>query len=112
MDIKFKTKKLQKKYNNQKLLIRSHGKRQANLIRRRLDELLAVTSLNDLMLLPGPRCHELKGNRAGQFSVDLDHPYRLIFKPANDPVPQKPDGGLDWRRINAVEINGIEDTHE
>ena len=27
------------------------------------------------------RFHELTGNRAGQWACDLDHPYRLIFKP-------------------------------
>ena len=82
------------------------------MIRRRLDELKAATTLDDINRLPGPRCHELKGNRAGQLSVDLDHPYRLIFKPANDPLPEKSDGGLDWNQITAIEITGIEDTHE
>ena len=112
MDIIFKTKKFQKKCNDQKLLVRTYGKRRANLIRRRLDELFATTSLYELRFLPGPRCHELKGDRAGQFSVDLDHPYRLIFRPANDPLPQKTDGGLDWKRISIIEIIGIEDTHD
>ena len=94
------------------MLVRVYGKRRAKLIRRRLDELKAVTTLEDIRRLPGPRCHELKGNKAGQLSVDLDHPYRLIFKPANDPLPEKPDGGLDWNQITAIEISGIEDTHE
>jgi len=73
---------------------------------------MAATTLEDIKRLPGPRCHELKGNRAGQLSVDLDHPYRLIFIPANAPLPEKPDGGLDWNQITAIEITGIEDTHE
>lgn len=38
--------------------------------------------------------------------------YRLIFEPANDPIPLKEDGGLDWKNITAVNIIGIEDTHE
>ena len=25
------------------------------------------------------RCHALKGNRKGQYAVDLEHPYRLVF---------------------------------
>jgi len=111
MDILFKTKKFQKACNNQKLLIRVYGQRRANLIQRRLDEFKAATTLDDIRRLPGPRCHELKGNKAGQLSVDLDHPYRLIFKPVNDPLPEKPDSGLDWNQITAIEINGVEDTH-
>ena len=82
------------------------------MIQRRLDELKASTTLEDIRRLPGPRCHELKGNRTGQLSVDLDYPYRLIFEPANDPLPKKTDGGLDWKLITAIEITGIEDTHE
>jgi plasmid maintenance system killer protein len=82
------------------------------LIRRRLDELRAAEVLEDLRNLPGPRCHELRGDRAGQISVDLDHPYRLIFEPADDPVPRKPDGGLDWRSVTAVRILEVTDTHD
>jgi hypothetical protein len=60
--------------------------------------------------LPG-RCHELTGDRSGQLSLDLDGPYRLIFVPANEPVPLKADGGLDRTRVTAIEIIGVEDTH-
>ena len=112
MDIIFKTKKFRKECNNHKLLVRAYGKRRAGLIRRRLDEFQAANSLDELRHLPGPRCHELKGNRAGQFSVDLDHPYRLIFCPENDSLPQRANGGLDWKRITVIKIIGIEDTHE
>ncbi len=61
---------------------------------------------------PPERCHELKMDRAGQFSMDLDHPYRLIFVPKHTPVPKLPDGGADWRAITAITILGVEDTHE
>ena len=47
-----------------------------------------------------------------QLSVDLDHPYRLIFTPAHDPVPRLEDGGLDWSQVTAITILGVEDTHE
>ena len=107
----FKTKKFQKECNKKKLLVRIHGKRRADLIERRLDDFRAATSLYEVKFLPGTRCHELKGNRSGQFSVDLDHPHRLIFRPVNDPLPKKPDGGFDWEGITRIEIIGIEDTH-
>lgn len=61
---------------------------------------------------PPGRCHELtEGQRSGQLSVDLDHPYRLIFVPNHDPVPKQPDGGLDWSQVTAIKILGVEDTH-
>ena len=46
----------------------------------RLDALRAETCPKDLRNIHG-RLHELKGNRKGQLSFDLDHPYRLIFLP-------------------------------
>jgi proteic killer suppression protein len=59
-----------------------------------------------------PRLHPLKGIRKGQLSVDLDHPYRLLFEPASDPVPQLDGGGIDPSKITAVKILEIADTHE
>ena len=67
--------------------------------------------MEDLRNLPSPRCHELKGNLKGKLSIDLYHPYRLIFEPADDPIPQKEDGGLDWTRVTSVKIIGVKDTH-
>jgi proteic killer suppression protein len=51
------------------------------------------------------------GERSGQLSLDLEHPYRLIFEPATDPLPTKLDGGLDWSEVRAVRILEIDDTH-
>ena len=86
------------------------GQEQAKRLRLRLDNLHAAEHLGVLRALPG-RCHELKGARAGQLSLDLVHPYRLIFEPADNPVPEKEDGGLDWDRVRSVRIIGVEDTH-
>lgn len=112
MDILFESTKLRKQFNEQQLSVKRYGPRRAQLIRRRLDQLRAAVNLEIIRHLPQMRCHELKGNRAGHLSVDLDHPFRLIFKPANEPVPRKPDGGLDWKKITAITILGVEDTHD
>jgi proteic killer suppression protein len=61
--------------------------------------------------LPG-RCHELRGKSPAELSLDLDGPYRLIFEPADDPVPVKDDGGLDWTKVQGVTVLRVEDTHE
>ncbi len=82
------------------------------LIRRRLDELKAAQTLDIMRFLPPARCHELKAGRAGELSVDLDHPYRLVFKPDHNPLPTKPDGGLDWTQVTSTKILGMEDTHD
>jgi proteic killer suppression protein len=72
---------------------------------------VAAVTLDDISRVPPARCHELTANRQGQLSVDLKHPYRLLFIPANDPVPRKVDGGLDWARVTEIEIIEIADTH-
>ncbi len=57
------------------------------------------------------RRHLLKGNRAGQFAVDLVHPYRLVFKPNHAPVPLREDGGIDTERVTAITIIDVVDYH-
>ena len=98
-------------WNNSRRLLRKHNSQRAKLIRRRLDDLRAAHTLEVMRNLPG-RCHELKGDRSGQLSIDLDGPYRLLFVPAHNPRPEKPDGGLDWTRVTAVILVGVVNTHE
>ncbi len=74
----------------------------ARKLQQRLMELKAAESLADISNLPPPRCHELINDRAGQFSVDLLHPYRLLFIPADEPVPRREDGGIDLAQVDAA----------
>lgn len=94
-------------------MVRVHGPKRAEKLRRRLAQLKAAEFLADLAPpYSGPaRCHELTGDMNGLLSVDLDHPYRLLFRSADDPPARRDDGGWDWARIRAIEIVGIEDTH-
>lgn len=110
MEISFSTRKLAKTCSNEKKGIRVLGPECAQRLRTRLKDLAAVSVLDDMRHLPG-RCHELKGDRDGQLTVDLRHPYRLVFIPDYDPRPLKPDGGLDWMQVEAILIIDIEDTH-
>jgi plasmid maintenance system killer protein len=98
-------------YNDTKSLVRLHNTHRAKLIRRRLDDLRAAPNLEAMKTLPG-RCHELKGDRNFEISFDLDGPYRLILYPAHDPIPLKPDLGLDWKKVTAVVIKEVADTHD
>jgi len=111
MDILFQDQKLEKVCNNESLLVQKCGPKRAKLLRRRLDDLKAIDNLEVLRSLPQMSCHELKGNREGTLAVNLDHPYRLIFEPANDPIPKKPDGGLDWTCITVIRVLTVEDYH-
>ena len=112
MDIVFKTSKLQKECNDFRLLQKVYGERRARLIRRRLDELRAADTLAEISSLPPPRMHQLKGERQGQISLDLDHPYRLLITVANNPVPKKDNGSINLSKVTAVMILSVEDTHD
>lgn len=113
MDLTFKTARLRKQCNDETAMVRRHGTKRAGRLKRRLIQLRAAKSLGDLgPPYHGPaRCHEMTGNYSGVFSVDLDHPYRLLFRPDHNPIPTRKEGGIDWERVTAVEILGIEDTH-
>lgn len=77
---------------------------------RRLHEIRAADNLQILKQVH-PRCHALGEDRRGQWSVDLKHPYRLFFEPANDPLPKLKGGGLDLERVTAIIILQVEDPH-
>lgn len=98
-------------WNEYARLMRRHNAQRAKLIRRRLDDLVAAPTLDVMRSLPG-RCHELRGDRVGQLSLDLDGPFRLVFKPSDNPAPRKQDGGLDWKQIVSITLLGVVDTHE
>jgi plasmid maintenance system killer protein len=111
MEIFFRTKKLEKSCNSEKEMLKTYGSARARKLKIRLMELRAAEQLDQISKVPPARCHELSSNRKGQLSVDLDHPYRLIFIPANDPIPRKQDGGLDWCAVTQIEILEIVDPH-
>lgn len=113
MDIQFSTTKLEKECNDASQLLKKHGKQRAKLLQNRF---AVMREANNLAALGPPyrkpyRCHELTGDRKGQLTVDLDQPYRLFFKPNHDPVPIRPEGGLDWSKVTAITIIEIADPH-
>jgi proteic killer suppression protein len=110
MRIIFQSKKLSKLCNNDKDLKRRYGK-MASKIRFSLDDLAAATTLSEFRTLPQHHCHELKENRKGQLAIDLLHPNRLVFEPADDPPAKKVDGGIDWNNVKVVRISEITNYH-
>ena len=111
MLIHFSTKKLHKACNSSTEAIRTFGPERGKKLMQRLSELAAANTLNDISRLPPARCHELTGDRQGPLSVDLGHPYRLLFVPAHDPIPKKAAGGLDWSAVTEIEVIEVADTH-
>lgn len=113
MDITFGSKKLAKQMNVEREMVKAFGSKSARKIQRILTQLHAAPNLGIFAppYSPPHRCHELTGNRKGQLSVDVEHPYRLVFEPADDPLPMRNEGGLDWGKVTSIKIKGVEDTH-
>ncbi len=111
MEIIFRSPKMQKACSVERESVRRWGARNAQKIRQRLADLQAAETLADVSTLPPVRCHPLLGNRAGQFAVDVHHPFRLIIEPGNDPVPKKEDGSIDLTKVTRIRILDVEDYH-
>lgn len=87
------------------------GEKNAEKLKQRMMELSAAKTLSEISHLPPARCHEYFGKEAGIFSVDLVHPFRLLFIPAENPIPRCKDGGIDREKITDIEIIKIKDPH-
>ncbi|MFW6171672.1 MAG: type II toxin-antitoxin system RelE/ParE family toxin [Planctomycetota bacterium] len=111
MEIHFASRKVQKLCNSEREMRAKLGPRNAKLLGRRLAELKAAVTLEDIRRVPPARCHELGQDRKGQLAVDLVHPKRLTFKPDHTPIPRKKDGGLDWSQVTAIVIVEVVDYH-
>ncbi len=63
------------------------------IARRKLDQLNAAVSVNDMRVPPGNRLESLKGDRAGYFSVRINEQYRICF---------------GWSEAGAIEVEIVD----
>jgi len=110
MIITFHDRKLEKLANDDRKCLKEMGRIRAGLYRRRLSQLRDAQTLEDVRNLPG-NYHELIGNRKGQWSCDLDQPYRLVFAPHEKPVPTDEHNKYKWFEIKGIEVIEITDYH-
>jgi proteic killer suppression protein len=109
LNITFKDRKLREICEKQAVADKKLGSACARKLRTRLSDLDAATCVTDLK---AGRPHPLTGDREGQFALDLTGGWRLVFAPANDPVPRKADNAIDWSLVTIVSIEFIGDYHD
>ena len=80
MQITYKNQKINKICTNVSYAIKKHGKEMAFKIHLRIDQITAITTVEELVQKSVGRCHSLSGKRKGEYAMDLVHPFRLIFK--------------------------------
>jgi len=111
MELFISDKKLRKVIDDDAACRRQYGVDMVKKLALRLASLRAADCL--AVFWPpksGPeRCHELKGELKGTFSVDLKQPYRLLFQATKE--PNVPDEHERWKSITSIDITAIEDTH-
>jgi toxin HigB-1 len=112
MKVSFKTTKLQKLLGQHKELVKAFGDKRARLIERRMVYLKGASNLQDVPQKKPYRCHELTGQRKGEFAVDVDEKLRIVFVPDHDPVQKLPDGGIDRKAVNEIVIIEVGDYHK
>ena len=111
MEIDFRIRKLERTFNAADALKKTYGARMARVIMMRMAVLKAAHSLAAVPATPPDRRHQLRGDRDEQFTVDLVHPYRLVFAASHEPVPRKDDGGIDVEQVTAITILDVVDCH-
>jgi plasmid maintenance system killer protein len=111
MDVSFASERLAELLQSSKALTREYGHENAKTVGARLNSLFAAENLQVVATLPG-RLEELKGDRAGTFSLRLKHGYRLIFAPREPDSARRADGTLDWLRVRAVIVLEVVDYHD
>ncbi len=84
------------------------GNELAQKLMARLADLNAASNVSELT---AGRPHPLDYDRKGQFAVDLNNMIRLIFEPANEPIPKCADETIDWNKVTMVRIICIGDYH-
>jgi len=109
--ITFKTRRLQKECSSEREMIRAFGQPCAAKLKRRLAVLEAAQSLADVPKQRPERCHALKADRQGQFAVDVEHPFRLVFEPVDPGACTSDSGNIDESQVKAIRILAVEDYH-
>ena len=79
MQIEFRTRKLQKQYEDHRAAEKAYGKNVARRYIQRVNIIQESKNFNELQSLPGLQCHPLKGDRKGQWAIKLTGYYRMII---------------------------------
>ena len=86
MQITYKNKQLKEVCENATEARKLYGQNMARKIHQRISEMTVADSVDMMIKYRIGRCHLLSGNMKGQYAVDLEHPYRLVFKKVENEI--------------------------
>jgi hypothetical protein len=105
LELAFASKSLRQLCESEEKATRDLGGRVAQKLRRRLADLRAATSVNDLV---AGRPRELEGAPHRNLAVNLSESSRIVFCANHNTIPLLPSGRVDWSRVSRVKILRIE----
>ncbi len=79
MEIRFRTKKLEKQYLSYKEASKAYGQQVAKKYIMRINMIKAAKCFDELYAIPTLKFHPLEGNRKGEYAITLTGFYRLII---------------------------------
>ena len=79
MEVQFRTRRLQTQYENHREAEKAYGRDVARKFILRINTIKATRNIEELCSQIVLRCHALKGDRRGQWAINLTGFYRLIF---------------------------------
>lgn len=86
-----------------------YGPALSEKLKHRLADLSAVSTVSELLLLPGsPRI--LNSNNRGLIAINIIHGNQLLLECGHLKPPLLSSGDIDWSRVRRVKILGIEGT--
>lgn len=109
MEIRFRDLKIQDLCQKKASAVKKLGDISARKLRARLADLEAAATVSELV---SGRPHTLKGNRAGEFALDLAGGDRICFSAAHSPNPILADLSIDWSKVTVICIEFIGDYHD
>jgi len=108
--LSYKNNKLEQSLTEDKNIIKSYGAL-AKKIKLRIEQIKAADDLSIVAKIPVLRLHPYKGDRLGEWSIDIQENWRICFEIDQDPIPTLDDGGVNLNKVTTIKILSVEDPH-
>jgi toxin HigB-1 len=110
VNISFKNNKLEQQLSADQGLAKTFGPL-AKKVRQRMTQLKSADNLQIIAENKVLRLHPYKGSRKGEWSIDIQENWRIIFLIDHEPIPTLADGGVNLKEITIIKIESVEDPH-
>jgi hypothetical protein len=105
MELAFATKSLRDICESAEKARHTLGPKVSEKLKRRLADLYAAVSVNDLI---AGRPHELDGPPQRRIALELGDGHRLVFSANHVVLPKLESGKIDWSKVSRVKLLRIE----